>query len=195
MNNRKTPPAKKTLASIAKPQPTKKIKNSKGNSVPVKTTPKKELNQVDSYIDSLNAAGEINPSEKETAYEPSYTKEDGSRQKTKRASEPISNTPEENKDQHSIPFEQLVKLSESINGSSPHLTLYNNSNKFIKFVAIDAYYYKANKKLLEKKTFYFNDISAKSSAKLFVPKEKNAASVRYEMGLISTDGGLYYAKQ
>jgi hypothetical protein len=34
-----------------------------------------------------------------------------------------------------------------------------------------------------------------SNAILYVPQEKRAASVRYEMGLISTDGGLYYAKQ
>jgi hypothetical protein len=57
------------------------------------------------------------------------------------------------------------------------------------------FYYKANKKLPQKKTLYFKDISPKSSAKLFVPQEKNAASVVYQMGLISTDDGLYYAKQ
>jgi hypothetical protein len=73
--------------------------------------------------------------------------------------------------------------------------LYNNSNKHIKFVAVDAFYYRANKKLLEKKTLYFNNISPMSNAILYVPQEKRAASVRYEMGLISTDGGLYYAKQ
>jgi hypothetical protein len=34
-----------------------------------------------------------------------------------------------------------------------------------------------------------------STATLYVPQEKKAASIRYEMGLISTDEGLYYAKQ
>jgi hypothetical protein len=195
-DNSTNSPAKRPFTATNKSQSHKKIKISNPSSIPSKTSlGRTEVNQVDSYIDSLNNAGETNPLQKESAYEPSYTKEDGSRQKTKRDSEKISDDSQGNKEADFAPFEQLVKLSESINGSSPHLTLYNNSNKFIKFVAIDAYYYKANKKLFEKKTLYFNDIAAKSSAKLFVPKEKNAASIRYEMGLISTDGGLYYAKQ
>jgi hypothetical protein len=62
-------------------------------------------------------------------------------------------------------------------------------------VALDVYYYKANQKLLLKKTLYFNDISPNSSARLYLPQEKKAASVKYQIGLISTDNGLFYAKQ
>jgi hypothetical protein len=93
------------------------------------------------------------------------------------------------------PFAELIKLSESTSSGTPHLSLYNNSNKHINFVAIDVFYYKANKKLLQKKTLYFNNISPLSSSKLFVPRDKKAASMSYQMGLISTEGGLYYAKQ
>ena len=92
-------------------------------------------------------------------------------------------------------FAELVKLSESTGSGTPHLSLYNNSNRLIKFVAVDVSYYRANRKLLKKKTLYFNDIPPGSSAKLFVPREKNATSVQYQMGLISTDAGIYYAKQ
>jgi hypothetical protein len=173
-----------------------KVKNNKTNPSPVKTSsPKNKVDKIDSYIDSLNRAERKKKQQKETGYEPPVASSEGARQSSKRDDEIITKKPAERNATVSAPFEELVKLSESTGNGAPHLTLYNNSNKHIKFVAIDAFYYKANKKLLEKKTLYFNNISAMSTATLYVPEEKKAASVRYEMGLISTDGGLYYAKQ
>jgi hypothetical protein len=164
--------------------------------LPVKTpSPKNKADKIDSYIDSLNRVERTKQQQKETVYEPPVARGEDARQSSKRDDEKVTKNATERNATASAPFEELVKLSESTGSGTPHLTLYNNSNKHIKFVAIDAFYYRANKKLLEKKTLYFNNISAMSTATLYVPQEKKAASVRYEMGLISTDGGLYYAKQ
>ena len=173
-----------------------KIKNNKTKPLPVKIiSPKNSINKIDSYIDSLNKVERKKQQQKETDYEHPVVIGADTRQSSKRNNENVTNKPTERNATSYIPFEELVKLSESTGSGSPHLTLYNNSNKHIKFVAIDAFYYRANKKLLQKKTLYFNNISAMSTATLYVPLEKKAASVRYEMGLISTEGGLYYAKQ
>ena len=159
--------------------------------------PNAKIAKIDNYIDSLKSAENKKKAQtEEVVYEIPSTASTGSRQRTKRNDEAEANpTTVSKKETDSTPFTELIKLSESTGNGTPHLSLYNNSNKDINFVAIDVYYYKANKKLLQKKTLYFNRISAKSSAKLFVPQEKNAAAVRYEMGLIGTDDGLYYAKQ
>jgi hypothetical protein len=185
----------KKLNKDAAGETPKKLKSNKTNSLPVKTSPKNKLDKIDSYIDSLKRVEIKKQQQKETEYEPPVARVEGARQSSKREDETVTAKPVEKNATVSAPFEELVKLSESTGSGTPHLTLYNNSNKHIKFVAIDAFYYKANKKLLEKKTLYFNNISPMSNAILYVPQEKRAASVRYEMGLISTDGGLYYAKQ
>lgn len=157
-------------------------------------TEKLENDGIDSYIDSLKMI-EKNESaaDADVAYEPSRN-ENNSRQSTKRSDGPASGKTTVKKD-NAVSFAELVKLSESTGSGTPHLSLYNNSNRLIKFVAVDVSYYRANRKLLKKKTLYFNDIPPGSSAKLFVPREKNATSVQYQMGLISTDAGIYYAKQ
>jgi hypothetical protein len=181
----------------------KSSKKTKVNTVAA-TTPLKipsikneDIDKVDNYRDSLKSKERTKqqPNE-ETVYEPAVTKEDGARQNTKRDADVADSKTSQNKNENeNVPFSELVKLSESTGSGSPHLSLYNNSNKHINFVAIDISYYKANKKLLQKRTLYFKDIAPKSSAKLFVPQEKNASTVDYQMGLISTDNGLYYAKQ
>jgi hypothetical protein len=185
---------KSSMTATGKKETRKKINTAKSRSALAHDSYlKKEVKEVDTYLDSLNAVQKKSQAQKQTAYEPTSKKEDGTGEKTIRNAEVTGDNSSVKNETNSVPFEELVKLAESANGT-PHLTLYNNSKKFIKFVAVDAYYYKANKKLLQKKTLYFTDISAMSSAKLFVPEEKKAVSVRYEMGLISTGGGLYYAK-
>ena len=185
---------KKKLTNDDPEKKSQKVKSNKTNSLPVKTSsPKNKVDKIDSYIDSLNRAER--KKQQQTDYGPPVARGEDARQSSKRDDEIITKKPAERNATVSAPFEELVKLSESTGSGTPHLTLYNNSNKHIKFVAIDAFYYRANKKLLQKKTLYFNNISAMSTATLYVPEEKKAASVRYEMGLISTDGGLYYAKQ
>ena len=191
-------PSGKPASAHKTSKKTKKINADKAtNPSSENYNPDKKTNKIDRYIDSLKRAENKKKEEQaeEVVYEmPSVTQE-GSRQRTKRDENAIGKPTLSKKETDSAPFTELIKLSESTGSGTPHLTLYNNSNKNITFVAIDVYYYKANKKLLQKKTLYFNNISAKSSAKLFVPQEKNASSVRYEMGLISTESGLYYAKQ
>jgi hypothetical protein len=174
----------------------KKTKDKKISPVSKNHIVKNEYNKVDAYIDSLKTIEHNKQTEQveEVTYESASNNQNGSRQSTKRNDEAVKNTATK-KETGTTPFEQLIKLSESTGSGTPHLSLYNNSNKHINFVAIDVYFYKANQKLSQKKTLYFKDIPPHSSAKLFVPQGKKAASVRYEMGLISTDNGLYYAKQ
>ena len=149
--------------------------------------------KIDGYIDSSIMAEEKQQPEETIISEPGLNQQVGARQKTTRernestAKRPIAQSEE-------TPFAELIKLSESTGGEAPYLNLYNNSNKHINFVAIDVLYYKANKKLLQKKTLYFNNIAALSSSKLFVPTDKKAASMSYHMGLISTEDRLYYTK-
>ena len=171
-------------------------KKSKPANQSSKTYSNKGRNKIDNYIDSLKEI-ENNKTEpvEEVTYEPISTDQDGSRQSTKRDDGSTVKKVPTTKENTSSSISELIKLSESTGSGSPHLSLYNNSNKHINFVAVDVYYYKSNQKLLRKKTLYFKDISPRSSARLFVPKERNAASVRYEMGLISSEGSLYYAKQ
>lgn len=142
---------------------------------------------IDAYIDSLRSVEknkkEINPTEEQTPGDtkPVITKK--------------TNRPSTSQEEAAAPFAQLVQLSESVGSEGKKLTIYNNSNRHIKFVAVDVFYYKANEKLLQKKTLYFNNIAPQSSSPLYVPELKRAASIKYQLGLISTDGGLYYAKQ
>jgi hypothetical protein len=189
---------RKTKTVLKTKNPSKKIKNKTTNSISQNNNTNKKRDKVDAYIDSLKTLEQNKKTETVEAvtYEPpSSTNENGSRQSTRRNDEASVKKTATKKETEPIPFTELIKLSESTGTGTPHLSLYNNSNKHINFVAIDVFYYKANKKLPQKKTLYFKDISPKSSAKLFVPQEKNAASVVYQMGLISTDDGLYYAKQ
>jgi hypothetical protein len=122
-----------------------KVKSNKTNPLPVKThSPKNKADKTDSYIDSLNAIERKKQQQKETVYEPPVAKSEDARQSSKSENEKVTKKPAERNANLSAPFEELVKLSESTGSGIPHLTLYNNSNKHIKFVAIDAFYYRAN---------------------------------------------------
>ena len=174
-------------------QSSQRIKASKSSSTPKNYTTNNSADKIESYIDSLKLAAEQQPKDAIT-HKPTTMQQGGSTQKTMREAN-ASTTKKPKTDATSTPFTELIKLSESTGSGTPHLSLYNNSTRHINFVAIDVFYYKANKKLLQKKTLYFNDISPMSSAKLFVPQDRKATSMSYQMGLISAEGGLYYAKQ
>jgi hypothetical protein len=185
------PKEKRYKANKLSPKIQEKISSAR----PERIYTSEEIDKVDAYLDSFNKASEKqNIEDADIAHQQTAIKSDGTRQNTKRNSDPVT-TQISQTDNDSTPFAELLKLSESTGSGTPHLNLYNNSNKYIKFVAVDVHYYKANQQLLKKKTFYFNDIPPKSSARLYLPQEKNAASVKYQMGLISTDNGLYYASQ
>lgn len=73
------------------------------------------------------------------------------------------------------------------------LSLRNNSPQVLKTVAIDVFYYKDDR-LLDKKTVYFNDVQPGESLRLTAPGNRRASSATYQLGLISSEGGLYVAK-
>ncbi|HEX2532675.1 MAG TPA: hypothetical protein VHK69_03005 [Chitinophagaceae bacterium] len=75
------------------------------------------------------------------------------------------------------------------------LTVYNNSDQFVNVVAVDVSYYRNSDKLLEKKTLYFNNIPPRSRSSLPAPDNRRATTVQYQVGLISTENGLFYVKQ
>ena len=188
----KKPITKKRIIKSIKPS--KKIKETTAVVKSTKVYTNEEIDKVDTYLDSLKTASQKkNTVDDEIVYQPAPSQNDGTRQSTKRTTGPQQTNSQTENDP--APFTELIKLSESTGNGSPHLSLYNNSNKYIKFIAVDVHYYTANRKLLQKKTLYFKDISPKSSARLYLPQEKNAASVNYEIGLISTDSRLYYTKQ
>ena len=73
------------------------------------------------------------------------------------------------------------------------ITVKNNSDVFLRFVAVDVYYQK-NKGASEKKTIYFRNISPHQSLSLMAPANKKADDVHLQMGLLSSSNGdLYYA--
>lgn len=73
------------------------------------------------------------------------------------------------------------------------LALRNNSSQVLRTVAIDIFYYK-DERLLDKKTVYFNDVQPGESLRLTAPGNRRASSATYQLGLISSEGGLYVAK-
>lgn len=75
------------------------------------------------------------------------------------------------------------------------LRLRNNSTQVLKTVAIDVFYYQDGDRLLDKETVYFNDIAPGEGFTVTAPGNKRASSATYQLGLISSDGGLYVAKQ
>jgi hypothetical protein len=75
------------------------------------------------------------------------------------------------------------------------LRLRNNSTQVLKTVAIDVFYYRDGDHLLDKETVYFNDIAPGESFTVTAAGNKRASSATYQLGLISSDGGLYVAKQ
>jgi hypothetical protein len=73
------------------------------------------------------------------------------------------------------------------------ITVKNNSDVFLRFVAVDVYYQKS-KGASEKKTIYFRNISPHQSLSLMAPANKKADDVHLQMGLLSSSNGdLYYA--
>ncbi len=181
-----TLPAKKKLS---------KKKSSTRTLTTISKQPGTSTNSVDDYIDSLKQVERRN-AERSNDYDSDGNVTQGERSNPViNTSAKETNTRSASSKESSAAFAQLVQLSESTSSEGAKLTIYNNSDRFLNFVAVDVYYYKANDKLLQRKTLYFHNISPKSSSPLYVPELKRAASVQYQMGLISTDSGLFYAKQ
>lgn len=154
--------------------------------------------KIDAYIDSLRKAekkekenGEYATNQEGSTGPSRQQRTEPAASKQSKETHPATTSTKES----SASFAQLVQLSESTGSEGSKLTIYNNSDRFLNFVAVDVYYYRANDKLLQRKTLYFNNISPKTSSPLYVPELRKAASVKYQLGLISSEDGLYYAKQ
>ncbi len=188
-------------ANNAKPKAKASDNHLPGNKVITK--PGKANDKVSTYIDSLKNANsrktEIVIEEPEDLIEEPKITSTGERTAKKReenkTNSPQSKRIEQTSERNATSITQQIKLSKSTLNNSNYLTVYNNSNQFINFVAVDVYYYQAGTKLVQKKTLYFNNLAANTNLKLPVPEHKKAESVNYELGLISSDRGLYYAKQ
>jgi hypothetical protein len=89
---------------------------------------------------------------------------------------------------------ELVQVSESIGDGEKTITLYNNSSTPLNLVAVDIFYYNNRNKLLQRKTVYFNKVAANTSSKLIVPQLRKTERMDYQIGLISAQGSLFYAK-
>jgi hypothetical protein len=73
------------------------------------------------------------------------------------------------------------------------ITVKNNSDVLLRFVAVDVYYHR-DKGASDKKTIYFRNISPHQSVSLMAPANKKADDVHLQMGLLSSSNGdLYYA--
>lgn len=102
-----------------------------------------------------------------------------------------------------VPIYKLIDISEQYESTHKpgkgieglRLTVYNRSEKKLETVAVDVTYYDTNDRLLQKKTIYFNNMAPKSRLTQPAPSHKNAAFATYQLGLISSEGGLYYAMQ
>lgn len=175
------------------PQKNRSEKTARTNAASKNLTSFPEFNKVDAFIDSLkNAEKEMkeavvarHSTEKERATK--YEEEPGVQEQS-RKTEPVTQ-------EATASLPDLIELSEKNLDKGKELTVYNNSNKHLKFVAVDVFFYKTNEKLLERKTIYFNDVPPGSISRRMLPGHRKANSVRYQMGLISTDGGIFYAKQ
>ena len=75
------------------------------------------------------------------------------------------------------------------------ITVKNNSNQKLRFVAVDVFYYRKDGSLAGKKTLYFNKVAPNSIMTLTAPGNSKADDVIFKMGLMSNEKGeLYYSK-
>ncbi len=80
--------------------------------------------------------------------------------------------------------------------SALDLTVNNRSNTLLTLVAVDVFYYKKDKTLLNKQIVFFSNVKPGSKITLDAPENKQAAFAEWKLGLISSSGnGITYAKQ
>lgn len=72
------------------------------------------------------------------------------------------------------------------------LTVQNNSNEVLKFVAVDVFYYRDQDQLVAKETLYFNNLRPQDVLTLQAPGNRKASTARYQLGLISSEEGALY---
>jgi hypothetical protein len=122
INNNSFPQEKNT---VSKEKATKAAKNKKeklSTAKPARIYTNEEIDKVEAYLDSLTKASE-QQSQDEVAQQQTAAKNDGTRQSTKRRSEPSATQISQTNDD-SAPFTELLKLSESTGSGTPHLNLY-----------------------------------------------------------------------
>lgn len=121
--------------------------------------------------------------------------------KSTRASHPVMAKKEPETEEPALPLSRQIrifgndikKVRKGIGDFQ--LTVQNNSRQSLKVVAVDVFYFGSNGRQLQKKTMYFSNLSPHRSLSLTAPGHKKATAVQYKLGLVSSDQGLYYAKQ
>jgi hypothetical protein len=96
-----------------------------------------------------------------------------------------------------IPIQDLIDIQSKIITTKRkgigglEITVTNNSKQYLRTVAIDVFYYKKDKGTIQKKTLYFSDLFPGKKLSLTAPGNKKATGTNYELGLISSESGLY----
>ncbi len=86
------------------------------------------------------------------------------------------------------------KKGDGVNGYN--VILQNQSNKLLKVVAVDIFYYTADDEILTKKTLYFSNILPGANMALTAPPNKKAVAASHQIGLVSSEeGAIYFVKQ
>ncbi|MFN2457886.1 MAG: DUF4339 domain-containing protein [Chitinophagaceae bacterium] len=101
-----------------------------------------------------------------------------------------------------IPLARLISISskefpgERKQGLGGYeVTVKNNSDKILNVVAVDVFYFNKNEKLVYKETLYFSNLQPRRSLTIAAGGHKRAVTASSQLGLISSGGSLYYAKQ
>lgn len=101
-----------------------------------------------------------------------------------------------------VPLTNLVDVKGNVVSNKKHgisaldLTVNNRSNTLLTLVAVDVFYYKKDKTLLNKQTVFLSNVKPGSKITLDAPENKQAAFAEWQLGLISSSGnGITYAKQ
>lgn len=155
---------------------------------PVKIAPKKMVAPKESKTSTKVKPVQNNAVRANTA------KSTQSKKPTPVKKEPVAEEP-------SVPLSQLIQIygtdarTDKKGLHDFQLTVQNNSRQSLKVVAVDVLYYGTNGRQLQKKTMYFSNLSPHRSLSLTVPGHPKATAVTYQLGLVSSAQGLYYAKQ
>jgi len=73
------------------------------------------------------------------------------------------------------------------------VTLENKSTRFLKTIAVNVLYRDEKDKVVNKQTIYFSDVAPGATVSRPASQHKQATSVTCELGLIISDGALYYS--
>lgn len=106
------------------------------------------------------------------------------------------------KEKANIPLTQLIHIDGKVQGGGKkeplkgyEVTVKNNSDKVLKVVAVDVFFYRDTDRMLDKKTLYFSNVKPNQSFTKSITPGVKAQSARFQLGLVSSEGGgIYFTK-